>query len=98
MKKQAGNYEVIRKKLVRQRGLEPPRYCYRQPLKLVRLPIPPLPHKDAKFILAAVNVARNRIKKRKATSSGSAEAVPELVAAAVASLAPMNSAQGSEPV
>src|SRR5207253_7423230 len=24
-------------------GLEPPRYCYRQPLKLVRLPIPPLP-------------------------------------------------------
>ncbi|SRR6266849_223578 len=32
-------------KLVRQRGLEPPRYCYRQPLKLVRLPVPPLPHK-----------------------------------------------------
>jgi hypothetical protein len=30
--------------MVRQRGLEPPRYCYRQPLKLVRLPIPPLPH------------------------------------------------------
>src|SRR6476661_4813424 len=29
--------------LVRKRGLEPPRYCYRQPLKLVRLPIPPLP-------------------------------------------------------
>ena len=47
---------------MRQRGLEPPRYCYRQPLKLVRLPIPPLPHKDAKFILAAARVARNRIK------------------------------------
>ena len=29
-------------KLVRKGGLEPPRYCYRQPLKLVRLPIPPL--------------------------------------------------------
>ena len=27
---------------VRERGLEPPRYCYRQPLKLVRLPISPL--------------------------------------------------------
>src|SRR5262249_42170928 len=24
---------------------EPPRYCYRQPLKLVRLPVPPLPHR-----------------------------------------------------
>ncbi len=31
------------KNLVRKGGLEPPRYCYRQPLKLVRLPIPPLP-------------------------------------------------------
>ena len=30
---------------MRKGGLEPPRYCYRQPLKLVRLPIPPLPHK-----------------------------------------------------
>ena len=30
-------------RMVRKRGLEPPRYCYRQPLKLVRLPIPPLP-------------------------------------------------------
>ena len=49
--------------LERKGGLEPPRYCYRQPLKLVRLPIPPLPHKDATFILAAANVARNRIKK-----------------------------------
>ena len=29
--------------LVRKRGLEPPRPCGRQPLKLVRLPIPPLP-------------------------------------------------------
>src|SRR4030095_121586 len=30
-------------RMVRKGGLEPPRYCYRQPLKLVRLPIPPLP-------------------------------------------------------
>src|SRR5436309_4216838 len=28
---------------VRQRGFEPPRGCPRQPLKLVRLPVPPLP-------------------------------------------------------
>jgi hypothetical protein len=63
---QSGNDRINkgrRKNLVRQRGLEPPRYCYRQPLKLVRLPIPPLPHKDAKFILAAARAARNRIKK-----------------------------------
>ena len=33
-------------KLVRSSGFEPPRYCYRQPLKLVRLPIPPRPHSD----------------------------------------------------
>ena len=31
------------KRMVRQRGLEPPRGCPRQPLKLVRLPISPLP-------------------------------------------------------
>ncbi len=30
---------------MRKGGLEPPRSCDRQPLKLVRLPIPPLPHK-----------------------------------------------------
>ena len=29
--------------LVRKRGFEPRWYCYRQPLKLVRLPVPPLP-------------------------------------------------------
>jgi hypothetical protein len=29
---------------LRKGGLEPPRSCDRQPLKLVRLPIPPLPH------------------------------------------------------
>ncbi len=31
------------KEMVRKGGLEPPRSCDRQPLKLVRLPIPPLP-------------------------------------------------------
>ena len=31
------------RRLVRKRGFEPLRYCYRQPLKLVRLPVPPLP-------------------------------------------------------
>jgi hypothetical protein len=34
----------IKKKMVRSSGFEPPRYCYRQPLKLVRLPVPPRPH------------------------------------------------------
>ena len=29
--------------MVRKRGFEPPRSCDRQPLKLVRLPVPPLP-------------------------------------------------------
>ena len=37
------NAEIL--SLVGQRGLEPPRYCYRQPLKLVRLPVPPRRHK-----------------------------------------------------
>ena len=31
------------KNLVRPSGFEPPRYYYRQPLKLVRLPVPPRP-------------------------------------------------------
>ena len=31
------------KNLVRPSGFEPPRYCYRQPLKLVRPPVPPRP-------------------------------------------------------
>ena len=30
---------------MRSSGFEPPRYCYRQPLKLVRLPVPPRPQK-----------------------------------------------------
>jgi hypothetical protein len=36
---------------VRSSGFEPPRYCYRQPLKLVRLPVPPRPHRGEIDIL-----------------------------------------------
>ena len=36
--------EKQKEEMVRKGGLEPPRSCDRQPLKLVRLPIPPLPH------------------------------------------------------
>ena len=32
-----------KRRMVRSSGFEPPRYCYRQPLKLVRLPVPPRP-------------------------------------------------------
>ena len=38
---------------MRSSGFEPPRYCYRQPLKLVRLPVPPRPHRGENFIVAA---------------------------------------------
>ena len=31
---------------MRWKGFEPSRYCYRQPLKLVRLPVPPPPQKN----------------------------------------------------
>jgi hypothetical protein len=34
---------VKKRRMVRSSGFEPPRYCYRQPLKLVRLPVPPRP-------------------------------------------------------
>src|SRR4051794_2008949 len=34
------------RRLVRKKGLEPSRPCGRQPLKLVRLPIPPLPRSE----------------------------------------------------
>jgi hypothetical protein len=34
---------------VRKRGFEPLRYCYRQPLKLVRLPVSPLPLTDVEI-------------------------------------------------
>ena len=38
---------------MRSSGFEPPRYCYRQPLKLVRLPVPPRPHRSENFIVNA---------------------------------------------
>src|SRR6185437_12203718 len=38
-------YQVLASEfLVRSSAFEPPRYCYRQPLKLMRLPVPPRPH------------------------------------------------------
>src|SRR5215469_1322629 len=42
-----------KRRMVRSSGFEPPRYCYRQPLKLVRLPVPPRPHRSENFILNA---------------------------------------------
>ena len=41
-----------RKLLVRKRGFEPLRSCDRQPLKLVRLPVPPLPREGRNFVRA----------------------------------------------
>src|SRR5487761_713008 len=40
----AANFKPAGEILVRSSGFEPPRYCYRQPLKLMRLPVPPRPH------------------------------------------------------
>src|SRR5271156_7108226 len=37
---------IRKENLVRSSGFEPPRYFYRQPLKLVRLPIPPRPRRE----------------------------------------------------
>ena len=44
--------------MVRKGGLEPPRYCYRQPLKLVRLPIPPLSLRRCVATRFAIRVSR----------------------------------------
>src|SRR6267378_232191 len=69
------------KRLVRSRGLEPPRSCERQPLKLVRLPVPPRPLEDGERILAGSdrqgksNVAANKLPPRWA-SEGSQEWFP----------------------
>src|ERR1700733_6927130 len=43
--------KTSRRNLVRSSGFEPPRYCYRQPLKLVRLPVPPRRHEEGKPVL-----------------------------------------------
>src|SRR5215469_17669449 len=50
----AGSLSCPGENLVRSSGFEPPRYCYRQPLKLVRLPVPPRPHRGKNFIVAAL--------------------------------------------
>src|SRR5215469_15909492 len=49
----AGSLSCPGENLVRSSGFEPPRYCYRQPLKLVRLPVPPRPHRSENFIVNA---------------------------------------------
>ena len=47
--------------MVRKGGLEPPRPCDRQPLKLVRLPIPPLPHeREISIVSVQFTLARQR--------------------------------------
>ena len=43
--------------MVRKRGFEPRWYYYRQPLKLVRLPVPPLPRGRACWRVGAVYFA-----------------------------------------
>ena len=48
------------KEMVRSSGFEPPRYCYRQPLKLVRLPVPPRPHRGRDFIVAVLGKSGKR--------------------------------------
>src|SRR4029453_3298988 len=44
------------RRLVRKGGFEPPRYCYRQPLKLVRLPVPPLPQYEVRVSTGVLSV------------------------------------------
>jgi hypothetical protein len=46
--------------LVRWKGFEPSRYCYRQPLKLVRLPVPPPPQSYCKFDCIARRLRQRR--------------------------------------
>jgi hypothetical protein len=45
---------------VRLSGFEPPRYCYRQPLKLVRLPVPPQPRSRYPLTFELASQARSR--------------------------------------
>ena len=45
--------------LVRSSGFEPPRYCYRQPLKLVRLPVPPRPPRKIRWQILPLNPKRH---------------------------------------
>jgi hypothetical protein len=49
--------------MVRSSGFEPPRYCYRQPLKLVRLPVPPRPHRgNLRYCSCAAKSRQDAIK------------------------------------
>src|SRR5258705_13895121 len=57
------------KRVVRQRGFEPPQGCPCQPLKLVRLPVPPLPrlaggeHTEGRGT-GAIGLANSRVRAR----------------------------------
>jgi hypothetical protein len=55
--------------LVRKRGFEPLRYCYRQPLKLVRLPVPPLPRGGCAARKLANACQRRRFSEQRRTPS-----------------------------
>ena len=56
--------------MVRKRGFEPLRYCYRQPLKLVRLPVPPLPQIEGRMI-GALELANSTLAAAAAASAAS---------------------------
>ncbi len=53
----AGERPIGRKLLVRKGGFEPPRSCERQPLKLVRLPVPPLPRGAISIVDRGLRIA-----------------------------------------
>src|SRR6187431_2972807 len=63
-------------RLVRKGGLEPPRYCYRQPLKLVRLPIPPLPRGGPTGLPSTVVQAREDPQLRTCYFAGAGAGAP----------------------
>src|SRR5437762_11781129 len=48
-------------RVVRKRGFEPLRYCYRQPLKLVRLPVPPLPRGERRYFESRQRLPTRRL-------------------------------------
>jgi hypothetical protein len=54
--------DLQKRRMVRSSGFEPPRYCYRQPLKLVRLPVPPRPHrwKASSIVIAPAQTIKTR--------------------------------------
>src|SRR5687768_5571851 len=66
--------------MVRKGGLEPPRPCGRQPLKLVRLPIPPLPQADSIVATTEVVALRWRVATTEVVVPRSQVATTQIVA------------------